>query len=388
LPDCLADPEYEVLERQRIGKYRTVLGVPLLRDGVTIGVIALMRSIVEPFSDKQIELVTTFADQAVIAIENVRLFEEVQARTRELTDALQQQTATADVLKLISRSVFDLQPILDTLVESAARLCRADRALLFQLIDGKYRLSAAVGHSPEYQAYLEVNPIAPDAVNTVTGRTASERRVVHFEDVTRDDRFSWPESQRMGNLRTVLGVPLLRDGEPIGVISLNRTRVEPFSANEIELVTTFADQAVIAIENVRLFEEVEERTRQLSTALEQQTATAAELRALGEVIRAVNSSLDLETVLSNIVANAVQLSGTDAGAIYVYSHLRQKFRLRATYGMSDELIEAIKGQTIRLGETAVGKAFARREPLQISDLHKETDVMCTRWSRKLATEAS
>ena len=179
------------------------------------------------------------------------------------------------------------------------------------------------------------------------------REPVNIPDVIEDPEYTWRAGQRLGGFRAMLGVPLLRDGSCIGVMAMTRSIPRPFDEKQIDLATTFADQAVIAIENVRLFEEVQQRTTQLGDALEQQTATAAELRALGEVIRAVNSTLDLETVLSTIVAQAVQLSRTDAGAIYVSSQLRQKFRLRATYGMSEEFTEAMRRQTIPLGETAV-----------------------------------
>ena len=366
LPDCLADPEFTGFGYQTIGRFRTLLGVPLLRDGVSVGVILLCRPAIEPFTDKQIELVTTFADQAVIAIENVRLFEELGA-------ALERQTATAEVLQVISRSTFDLQTVLDTLVESVVRLCEADIATITRQKGEVYFRAALYGFSPEAAEIIRAAPVEPGRGNA-TARTLLEAKVVHIHDVLEDPEYDWPEAQRLGGYRTLLGVPLLREGIPIGALTLGRRTVRPFTGKEIGLVKTFADQAVIAIENVRLFEEVQERTRQLSDALEQQTARAGELQALGEVIRAVNSTLELETVLSTIVAKAVQLSDTDAGAIYVYSNLREKFRLRATYGMSAEFIEAMRSQTIRLGETAIGEAVARREPLQIPDLRKETKV--------------
>jgi GAF domain-containing protein len=370
MADCLADPEYEVLEYQRVGKYRTMLGVPLLRDGITVGVIGLMRNIVKPFNEKQIDLITTFADQAVIAIENVRLFEEVQARTEELTEALRQQTATAEVLKVISRSTFDLQAVLDTLTQSAAQLCEASMAAIVRPRGDAYYWATSHGFPPAYSEYIANYAISPGR-GTVVGRVLLEASIAHIPDVLADTEYDSKQAQQLGGYRAILGVPLLREGSPIGVLLLMRSQALPFSAKEIELAATFADQAVIAIENVRLFDEVQARTQELARSV-------SELQALGEVTHAVNSTLDLETVLNTIVAKAVQLSATAAGAIYVFSNLRQKFRLRATYGMSDELIEAIKGQHIDLSERMVAEAAARRTPIQIPDIRGEPPTACSR----------
>ena len=257
--DSLADPEY-TYGGQKLGGYRTMLGVPLVRDGNCIGVMALTRSNVHPFTDNQIELVSNFATQAVIAIENTRLL-------NELRESLQQQTATADVLKVISRSTFDLQTVLDTLLQSAARLCQADHSFMFLREGDDYTCASGSGDIPQWIDYLKQQTIRPGR-GTVAARALLEGRTVHIHDVLADPEYTFLEAQKRGGFRTALGVPLLREGNPIGVIVLTRPAVRPFDHNHIALVTTFADQAVIAIENVRLFESVEARTRELAKSLQ------------------------------------------------------------------------------------------------------------------------
>jgi len=267
IPDVLADPEYRLTDYQEKFGHRTSIGVPLLREGEVIGVLSVNRDEVNPFTEKQIELVTTFADQAVIAIENARLFDEVQARTRDLSESLQQQTATADVLKIISRSAFDLRTVLQTLIESAARFCDADKATVLREKNGAFYRTEAYGFTREFMDYVKDVPIEADR-GSASGRALLEGRVVHIPDVTVDPEYTMVEVQRLGDYRTILCVPMLREGVPIGVLILTRTEVRPFTDKQIELVTTFADQAAIAIENVRLFENVEARTRELAKSLE------------------------------------------------------------------------------------------------------------------------
>ena len=257
--DIQDDAEY-ALETTKLEGYRTMLGVPLLREGTPVGVIALVRSTCRPFTAQQIELVKTFADQAVIAIENVRLL-------NELRQSLQQQTATADVLKAISRSAFDLKTVLDALVEAAARLCEADQGTIAREREGVFLRVATYGFSHEFTDYVRNIPVVPER-GTGTGRALLEGKVVHIPDVQADPEYTFVEAQKLGGFRTILSVPMVREGNPIGVLTLTRYEVRPFTDKQIELVTTFADQAAIAIENVRLFESVEARTRELAKSLE------------------------------------------------------------------------------------------------------------------------
>ena len=292
-----------VVAAVNLAGYRAVLSVPMIKDDELVGAIVIHRAEVRPFADKQIDLVQNFAAQAVIAIENTRLL-------NELRESLQQQTATADVLKVISRSTFNFKRCLTRLSSWAARLCEAENAILFRRQGETYHFAANYAFSQEYAEYMRRQVVSPGR-NTLIGRTALEAKTIHIPDVLEDAEYTWVESVRLGGYRTMLGVPLMREGVPVGVFSLTRQQVRLFTDKQIELVTTFADQAVIAIENVRLFDEVQARTRELSEALDQQTATS-------EVLQVISSSPgELEPVLNAMLENATRLCEAKVGNLFL-----------------------------------------------------------------------
>jgi two-component system, NtrC family, sensor kinase len=268
IPDVLADPEYSFMEARRLAGFRSVLAVPMLREGIAIGVIAMTRKEPRAFTQKQIELATTFADQAAIAIGNVQLFDEVQAKTRDLEESLQFQTASAEVFKVISRSPDTLQPVFDVIVETSKELCRAQASTIFTLRDGRFYVAAFAGIETEILQYLKDHPIGIDQTGSALARSVRERRTIHIPDTTADPEFAEGSIIGMGQPRATLTVPLMREGQVIGGITLRQSNVTPFTRRQIEAIETFADQAVIAIANVGLFEQVQQRTRELSKSLD------------------------------------------------------------------------------------------------------------------------
>ena len=344
--------------------FRTVLNVPLMREGVAIGMIALRRTEAQLFTERQVALLQTFADQAVIAIENVRLFKELEARNRDLTVALEQQTATSEILRVISSSPTDVQPVFDTIVSSAVRLCDGLFSALFQFDGDLLHQVAQHNYTPEaLEAAHRVYPARPTRA-MLAGRAILERAVVHIPDVEIDPEYRNQALSRAIGLRSGLWVPMLREGAPIGVILVARAEPGPFSHNEIELLKTFADQAVIAIENARLFDELQARTAEL-------TQSVGELRALGEVSRAVSSTLDLDAVLETIVARANELAGSDGCTIWEYDDLAEEFHTRArsyTDAADAASLDAARVVRLRKTEGVVGRAALTREPVQIPDI--------------------
>jgi signal transduction histidine kinase len=296
--------------------------------------------------------------------------ETISMQARELREAAEQQTATSEVLKVISRSTFDLQPVLETLIENATRLCGAEQGFIYRF-DGEFlRMAVDYGTSPEFRSFRQQNPPRPGD-GSIVGRAAVNRRTVHIPDILTDPEYKLTEIQKIGGYRSLVSVPMLREDILLGVIHMWRTEAKPFTDKQIELATTFADQAVIAIENVRLFQELQARTRELARSVE-------ELKALGDVGQAVSSTLDLQTVLTTIVERAVVLSATEGGVIYEYDVQAQEFHLRASHRLHRELNEALQATPIRLGEGAVGQAAATRAPVQIPDILDEQGYAVTR----------
>jgi two-component system, NtrC family, sensor kinase len=360
VPDVHADPQY-AREVARGTRSFSVIGIPMLRDGAPIGAIAVGRSALGPFPDEQVALLQTFADQAAIAIENARLFRDLQSRTRELEDALERQSATSQVLSAISRSPTELAPVLDTIIKTATRLVGADHSGILLLRDGKFVLAAAHGAPPEFVEFLKKSPPAVDE-GTLSGRTVLERRTVYIEDARTDPRYRWREAPTIGNYRSTLGAPLLRQGEPIGVLWVAHQTVRAFTPEQVALITTFADQAVIAIENVRLFNELEQRNREVSAALEQQTATSEILRVISR------SPTDVQPVFDAIAKAALALCR--ARSAYMLTFDGSVLHLAAqALAVPDGMDEASEVFPRPAGaDTAAGRAVLTRRVAAIPDV--------------------
>jgi signal transduction histidine kinase len=350
---------------------RTFLLVPMLKDDELVGTISIYRQEVRPFTAKQIELLENFAKQAVIATENARLLNELRQRTDDLSESLEQQTATAEVLQVISSSPGELNPVFQTLLANATRICDAKFGTLFLYEGGAFRgvamHSAGFEHKERWRREPVIDP--REHPRNPIARVAATREVTHIADLRAEQAYIERDPRivalaESAGARTMVIVPMLKENELVGAVTIYRQEVRPFTDKQIELVRNFASQAVIAIESTRLLNELRARTNELAQSV-------GELRALGEVSQAVNSTVDLETVLTTIVAKATQLSRTDAGAIYVFDDARREFSLRATHGLDDKSIAEIRDRHIRIGETAIGQAAAQRMPIQIPDLQAD-----------------
>ena len=348
--DVETDPDY-AYGGQSLERYRTIVAVPLVRNDAPIGVFTLWRHHVEAFTPRQLALVETFADQAVVAIENARLFEEVEARTHDLKEALQQQTATADVLKVISASAFDLAPVFATLIERAARLCGTNRGVIF-FAAGDVLLPAAMYGLPEAtREALISNPLRVDETSA-GGRAVLAKSVCDVADVMTDPVYLRQDLASVAQYRAIIGVPLIQDGEAIGVFSLPRPKPGAFTPRQIETLKTFADQAVIAIKNARLFDEVQARTRDLEELLAQQTATAEVLKVISR------SAFDLQAVFNTLISSAIELLDGTQGTIFVRDS--DVCRVRAHSGVAPEFARYLKeNPPVASNRSATGRVFSQ-----------------------------
>ena len=348
----------------RFAGARTFLVVPMLKENEFIGAIGIYRQEVRPFTDKQIELLTNFAAQAVIAIENTRLLNELRQRTDDLGEALEQQTATSDVLQVISSSPGELDPVFQSMLVNATRICEAKIGILFRYEDGTYSAVAKLGVTPAYAEYLDRGPIRPGAT-TGLGRVASTRQTIHIVDTHAEQAYAEREPFRvataeLGGARSLLNVPMLKEGKLIGAIGIYRQEVRPFTDKQVELVTNFAAQAVIAIENTRLLNELRQRTDDLSEALEQQTATA-------EVLHVISSSPgELQPVFEATLANAVRLCEARFGLMNLYDG--DSFLPVADNNAPPRFAEARSGPIRPHPESALGYVKRTKQVAQIEDL--------------------
>ena len=354
LPHAVAGAELEGI--------RSGLFVAMMKGDDHVGTIAIYRREVRPFDESHIALVSTFADQAVIAIDNVRLFQALEARTDELGEALERQTATSDILRTISRSPTDYGPVFDAILDSATRLCDAPLAFLLMHEEDHLHLVAHKGSRPEFVEWTRANPVPIDS-QLLAARAAVEGVPQQLADLTDSEGYRDGLPHRVASadiegIRSGLFVPMMKGDDCVGVIAVYRREVRPFDDSHVALISTFADQAVIAIDNVRLFQALDDRTHELARSVE-------ELRALGEIGQVVNSTLEPDTVLNTIINQAVALTGTDGGLIAEYDEVTGTLPIRAAPGFA-EVLEG--SDPVRFGEGAIGRAAETRAPVQIPDI--------------------
>ena len=365
--DVLANSEYRATHHQELAGYRTVLAVPLLRGGTTIGVFGLTRDEVNPFTEMQIELVTTFADQAVIAIENTRLFEAEQQRTRELAESLEQQTATSEVLQVISSSTGDLQPVFETMLEKAVHICDAKFGNIYRWDNATFALVATFNTPPALAKTRRRSPVPPSPRN-LFGRMLATKAAIYVADLAADERYVEQRDPtavagvELGGIRTLIAVPMLKDNELIGALTVFRQEVRPFTDKQIELVKSFAAQAVIAVENARLLSELRQRTNNLTELLEQQTATS-------DVLRVISSSpTDIEPVFETIGERAEKLCNAEIGAVCIVDG--ELIRVASIHGMTEAGVEAARRAypMRRTDETVTARAMRTRDVCHVADV--------------------
>jgi GAF domain-containing protein len=360
VPDTARDSDF-VQDFLREAAFRSVLSVPMLRDGEPVGAITVWRATAGPFSDRRISLLQTFADQGVIAIENVRLFNELQTRNAQLTESLAQQTAVGEILRAISNSPTDARPVFEAIAHSSVILCDGVLGAVFRFDGDLMHVGALHGYSPEGADATRRAFPTPPTRGLIAARAVLERAIVHVPDVNHDSEFEQQGLAHTAGWRSLLVVPMLREGVVLGTVGVAKARPGPFREREIELLKTLADQAVIAIENVRLFTELQQRTGELGRSVEQ-------LRALSEVGQAVSSTLDLDAVLQAIVTRAAQLAGTRGCSIWEYDEHDEVFNLRATTILDPEVGEVLRSAGLRKGEGSIGQAALTRAPVQIPDV--------------------
>jgi two-component system NtrC family sensor kinase len=378
--DCLADPEYAMHEAARLGRQRSMLGVPLLNNGIAIGVIGLLRTVVKPFTDKQIELVTAFADQAVIAIENARVLNELRLRTADLAESLEEQTATSEVLQIISSSPGDLEPVFEAMLEKAVRICDANFGNIFRWHDDALHLVAPYNIPAAFAEFRKRAPFRPDAENPI-GRMVETRTVVHVADLAAESRYTdrldegMVAAVELGGVRTFVAVPMLKESELIGALIVYRQEVRPFTDKQIALVTNFAAQAVIAIENARLLNELRQRTADLSQrttdlteSLEQQTATSEVLEVISR------SAFDLRAVFETVAQSSVRLCGADRAFIFRFDG--ELLRMVVGYNSTPAFVEWVAKNPIRPGRhSGSARAALERKTIHITDVLTDSEYV-------------